>query len=368
MYSNFVNLEPALLELMHGEDRVESIPAPLLNAATYHGVTPLLYRSLQDRARSAGETIRGLSRLRRLALEEAALEAGRRHETTRVVDALSESGVRCLLIKGTPLAYSVYPSPELRPRVDVDLLIKPGERDATIATFARLGYWPATVPGGQLERQQRNFVSSNVPPKALLFDVHWQISNRPRYWGTFELDQLLARSVPLPGLGEAARGPSVADALTLACIHLLGHHAHEPRLIWLYDIYLLTRKLGRESEDQAWLASVVAQGVVKECLMAVRAALCAFGQPGEDELVERLRGATDGDPAFVVPTNRIAVWLADAAALPSWRARAIFLFEYLFPGREYMRERYQLRSDLLLPILYINRAVAGLLRVCRHLR
>ena len=43
-------------------------------------------------------------------------ELRRQHELRAVLDALARAEVRPILLKGTPLAYSVYPSPAQRPR------------------------------------------------------------------------------------------------------------------------------------------------------------------------------------------------------------------------------------------------------------
>ena len=54
---------------------------------------------------------------------ESAIELLRKHELVRVLEALARAEVATLLLKGTALAYSLYPAPTLRPRADTDVLI-----------------------------------------------------------------------------------------------------------------------------------------------------------------------------------------------------------------------------------------------------
>ena len=49
----------------------------------------------------------------------------------------------------------------------------------------------------------------------------------------------------------------------------------------------------------------------------------------------------------------------DLQALPTWRARWQLVREHLFPASSYMRAKYGVRSNLLLPALYSWRVVAA---------
>jgi hypothetical protein len=50
---------------------------------------------------------------------------------------------------------------------------------------------------------------------------------------------------------------------------------------------------------------------------------------------------------------------SDLRALPDWRARARLLQEHLFPSVMYMRARYGVQSNVLVPALYLWRIVRG---------
>ena len=122
--------------------------ADLRERAEYHGVWPLV----------AG----GAGALR----DVAAVELLRKRELLEVLRALDDAGVAPLLLKGAALAYSIYPSPVLRPRADTDLLIPDDDRERLEqallahhafshrdprAQFARIVWLDQIVGGAQAE-------------------------------------------------------------------------------------------------------------------------------------------------------------------------------------------------------------------------
>jgi hypothetical protein len=50
----------------------------------------------------------------------------------------------------------------------------------------------------------------------------------------------------------------------------------------------------------------------------------------------------------------------DLHALPDWRSRGRLLREHLLPPSSYMRAKYGVRSNVVLPALYIWRALQGM--------
>src|SRR3972149_2168438 len=60
--------------------------------------------------------------------------------TGEVVAALREAGIRSVVLRGPALARQVYAAGELRPYVDVDLLVAPGEEEAANAVLSQPGF------------------------------------------------------------------------------------------------------------------------------------------------------------------------------------------------------------------------------------
>jgi hypothetical protein len=92
-----------------------------VEAARYHGVLPLLdlqFRTCDD---FQGWPAAVLKACREETLGRVMYDLAHRAEIVQVLDALASAGVRPLLLKGTPLAYSHYPNPALRHRSDDEI-------------------------------------------------------------------------------------------------------------------------------------------------------------------------------------------------------------------------------------------------------
>src|SRR3954468_24140088 len=118
--------------LIRGEDvpwAAMNLDAPsLADLCTEEGLTGLVYQRARALPLECVWPEHTLETLARHAFGQSAGERVRGDEIRRVIDALAASGLRPILLKGTGLAYGVYPAPASRPRGDTDLIIP--QRDA----------------------------------------------------------------------------------------------------------------------------------------------------------------------------------------------------------------------------------------------
>ena len=168
--------------------------AVFLRTARCHGVTPLLDAKFVESGlqESWPQAIR--QTCHEDAVAQAMHELATRAETGRILAMLGRAEIRPLLLKGTGLAYSHYPSPVLRPRADVDVLVAPSEREAAWRILQDLGYrrigGPAGTFGGyqlELHYDDPRGVTHNV-------DLHWRISNAQSFAWLFTFEDLAAAS------------------------------------------------------------------------------------------------------------------------------------------------------------------------------
>ena len=186
--------------------------------------------------------------LRRSLMETIA--ARRRTEEARVLlDAMSNAGLRVLVLKGAALSHLLYPHPGLRPACDVDLLIEHRMVSVADGIIQSFGYEPTIRYLQQVtyRKVENRDLTDNI-------DLHFAISDAKVINREFSFDELYERSIPLPALGAHSRTLSQADALMLACAHLAQHRAWD-RFIWLYDIHLLAEKL---CDEEAGLFTLLA--------------------------------------------------------------------------------------------------------------
>lgn len=338
----------------------------LIDAATAHGVLPLVV----DRVDTARRTGRGgavglpdaMARLRAAATRILAGDLVRERALRALVAALHQASVPALLIKGADLAYSLYPRPDLRVRLDTDLLVRAASREAATAVLLSLGYARVPQSGGDLLMYQESYRLRRDDIDVHVVDLHWRVSNSHRFAAALTFDELWEASEPRPRLAPAARGLSAVHALLLACVHRVAHHFDTSRLIWSYDVHLLAA--GMPAADWRRFAALARdRGVEAACASSLDAAVRLFGAPVPGEVLAGLaeggRGGRRADP-FLSPGARHAsrVW-AEVRHVASWSDRCRLIKQHAFPPAAYMRDVYAPSSAAPLWLLYLRRIVRG---------
>lgn len=341
-----------------------------LAAARRHRVVALVARRIR-RGALEGIPTHVEQSLTQEVVRQAIVEERLAGETRRVIDALGGAGVPALLLKGTALAYTRYPHPCLRPRVDTDLLLRTTDRVRAAGVFERLGYTAATMTRGDLLLHQRSYEMTDRLGIRHLFDVHDKIAGPHAVANVMSWDELYGQSLPVPALGVHARAIGDVHALVLACIHRVAHHYDDPCLLWLYDIHLLANRGQspfRRKVDPFW-------GEVDRLTQAgAAAAMCAhsltrtrerFGTPVPPDLIDALHARADDSANTFGRGRMIDVLCSDLKALSGWRQRLQLVREHVLPPPDYIRTIYGVSSPMLLPALYAYRVLSGARRWMR---
>ena len=245
--SSAAALDQLLADLLRGEPLdVRAIKAfgslAIHEAAQQHDVVPLIADRLAFAQQLPAD-------LREYFLEEAhraaALDLAVESELRRIHAAFERRQVPLLLVKGSHLAFTHYARPDLRARIDSDLLIVRDARDVADEIFlAELGYRAPTKLSGDFTATQKQYAKWENEALVHVVDLHWRLASTQLFAHVLSFDELLAASEPVPALGAWARGPSTVHALVIACLHRVAHHHDEAEQFkWLYDIHLLASEL-----------------------------------------------------------------------------------------------------------------------------
>lgn len=331
----------------------------LLASADAHGVLPLL----ADAAAAACWDRELLTAMRPAVAAETALAMLREGELRRVLAALAAAGVAPLLLKGAHLAYTIYSTPDRRPRLDTDLLIRESDRDGLRRCLAAVGYAPVPHVTGEVAFTQFQYRRIDASGAGHTLDIHWRIAIPKVFADRLTYDELMRDAVAVPGLGPHARAPSPPLALVVACLHRTAHHGTAPRLLWLYDIHLLSAELCGGDWDLV-VDRARSCGIAPVVSAGLEHATARLGTPVPPSVLDRLRAAASTTERDVLvflegtpPMIRVA--MSDWRRIQGARARVRFIQEHLFPPAGYMRHRYGVSSRLALPFLYAHRAVTG---------
>jgi hypothetical protein len=293
--------------------------------------------------------------------EAVTVDCVRHAELVSVLAELTSAGVRVLPFKGAALAHTHYPAPHIRVRSDTDLFVAAADVPRLEDALARLGYVRPPETSGRLVSYQSHYHKKDRHGVMHAFDVHWKISNLQALADRFSFDEVWGSRVPVPALGPSAVTTSDVHALLLALVHRAGHHPGSRDLLWIYDLHVLASRLTPEEMMQVQeLAGV--RGLSQIAGEGLALAREWFGTAAIDRTVDALRDrAAHEESAAVIrgPWSQADVLRLDLGALSNWRARGRLIREHLFPSASYMRARYRVRSNCLLPGLYAWRALLG---------
>jgi hypothetical protein len=244
-------LAPALVRLMKVGAGLEPPAAgaalpeeswhELLQIAQQHQAVPLLYAA----ARKEGDhpPAAALDELRRRA-RATEVRAGRAWEELEALfGALNRAGIEPVVLKGAYLARFVYPTPGLRPFGDLDLLVRPEDRERAAEALMALGYRDYTPKGRDrvyLARHHHHW--GFVRQGALLVELHWALTP-PSSTVQFDTAALFGRSRHLEVGERQARGLAPSDHFLYTAVHVAKHHFRVPLRSYL-DLALILREAG----------------------------------------------------------------------------------------------------------------------------
>ncbi len=330
-------------------------PGGLLMEAEREGVVALVYARLLLADETAGSRRDKSRELVVRSFKAAALQGVLssmliESETRHLLSVMDQAAIPGLLLKGQAIAQWAYPDPSLRASGDIDVLV--ATRDAADQLAHRLcesGY-ELFQPSGDLVALEMMLRREVAPGVWVEIDLHCRVINSPLFSERFTFDELMAESIALPRLGANARGLGPAHAFIHACMHWAATLAvgAEIRLKWLYDIPAFA-KVFTKTDWQHLQQLAVERGLAGVCLGMIEAAQATFGADFvavPADLTTALREAARHESLDV---TRLRDWrymqLQAFLAQPTARLRARYLWQRLWPSRDYMAYLYG-RQDL----------------------
>ena len=358
------SLRASLRALLRGESAEWPAGTTTADAAQFaesieqNGLGPLVYARLPDWPIQ--------SSLRGIAIRAAIGESPRLADVREVLAAFGANGIRVLIIKGTGLAYDIYPSPELRPRGDTDLLIAESDLENVREIMHGRGYTSPLTSGDSLAVRQQSFTRGGH-----VYDVHWDVANSPVVRDALPFEELFRRAIAVPRIAPNALAPAHVDALLLACIHRVAHHHDIERLIWLYDIHLLREAMTADEQARFWRLAAERR-VVAICERSIELADDWFAAAPHDRardwLTEEERARDEPSAAFLDAGRRRGAVLTNDLKALSWSDRLRRMRELALPPLGFMRQSFPSAPAAALPVLYVWRGARGVLRLLRRVR
>ena len=329
-------------------------------------VAPLIYRATRDNDLLPDWLA---DSCRRAWLETGLINKLRLEDLAAALDRLAARRIDTIVLKGVALAHTVYDTVALRPMIDVDLLVRRDRALDALDILRECGYRPdrdEIMPAALLAYENELFLRKRDRLEWHL-ELHWSLFDSPYYQARLPESDLWATAVPLMVEGAATRVLSPEWMLLHLCGHLVLHHRNRG-LLWQFDIVEL---LHHEREHIDWHVALERAATMKLMLplkLVLPELAEVWGAPIPAPVLAQLAAARPGRVEARVfraqTTGRRSVGprlIDDLVALPSWAARARFLWANLFPPAAYMDERYRIGHPALRVLYYPYRWGIGIL-------
>jgi len=221
--------------------------------ARHHGLHLVLLYNL-ERTGPAHVPPHLLEGLRTTRANAVARRLALAHAFRGVARALDRARVEALLLKG-PAAARCYPSPNMRPSHDIDLLIRRADLDSARRAIEDLGYQDAEPEkAAEFIRRMGEMTYVLPNPMPVQVELHWRLINSPSLarGRPCDTEALMAAARTIDLEGFPARVPAGAQNLFSLAMHAAAGHQVR-RLIWVLDI---AQQLRRGADDVDWSAFV----------------------------------------------------------------------------------------------------------------
>lgn len=331
-------------------------PSRFLDLAAYHGVDALACYRVQDHADPLRIPTAVGDELTRRLKRAVAIEMVRANDLATVRERLAEAGIPVILIKGGALAYTVYPEPYLRARVDTDLFIAIRDIDGIRDILRASGY---RLEGWVYKSHQFKALRSGFGGQMVKYDIHWRSSNHAKFARVLDFEEAWRESVHITQLGNF-RTLSPRHALLQACLHRAGNPRHDPdRLVWLYDVHLLLAHMS-EADQAGFARLAVINDVQALCAEPIEKCGRLFRTENARSVLERLRAPVRaGSLRRRFRESQLGLMVDDLMKMGSGKTRMDYLKEFLLPPRAYLLEHYGKTSGFWLPVLYFRYILGG---------
>ena len=332
---------------------------------TFHGIALLLVEASPDLTGWPPEVVEAAKEQARL---QSFWELSHRQVMAELSEALDRAGIEALFLKGSALAYSVYPNPALRRRGDSDLLIETADRENARAVFGACGFsrWSDVRP------LQECWQSAHRQGFDHTIDLHWRLSASPAVSQLLEANLPRRRTIALPGISASARGIGAIDNLLLICINRAAHGRfgyqvgnsmlfENDRLIWALDIHLLTATFAA-ADWRELTESASASGASDIVLSGLKLAQGTLGTELPDDVLATLERQSEDARLthYLANASGRQRFMLDLAASPSLDEKIRLVALKLFPTREQLHERYPNATHWPTLALRVRRLFSGM--------
>lgn len=345
----------------------------IVESSMRHGISPLLYWNLSkiDNGKDAPEEV--MAKLRKLYYGNTARNMYLYDELSKVLNAFKDAEIDVIVLKGAFLAETVYKNIGLRPMGDVDLLIKKEDLQKVKKKLIQLRYHTLVYPTKWHEQWQNEWaeeIQYTNQDKNVRIDVHWNVQP-PVIPFQIDINKSWEDARPVKVANVEALMLAPGDLLQHLCLHLDKHLNNSGAIPfrWYCDIAEVIRHYEKKINWKYLVQSTKNYGIeepIYQSLYFVNKYLGAFVPMDVLKDLKTVKSNVNFDDIFRSSRTmegslkkkdqwREINYLKRLTKVDGIVNKARILFGDVFPCKEFMMQRYQIKNKRLIGVYYLIR-------------
>lgn len=251
-------------------------------------------------------------------------------------------GIKFLVLKGFAYTFSLYDNSHIRPYSDIDVLVDEADYKKTEKLLIELGYTKLLSRQGKFISYQNSFYDDSIHKTTI--DLHWQINNRIEFHQHFQFERLYSAAIKIESQTINFKTLSPIDAFILASCHYQGHRPNDRKHIWLYDLALLWSNMSLEL--QTITLEVVHKRQQSQIVNSVLKLLQSTFINCIEATIENTNAQEETQKYLQHRNSKITDFKIKLKSIKGYKNKFLFLCEYVFQNKNYVKNRYKLNSNI----------------------
>jgi hypothetical protein len=334
------------------------LASQLFDFAARNGVAPWFYFQLNKKSDKGVHLSREIENKFRMQYLQTLVMNQQKWKVFGDMNFLAQQhGIKIIPLKGTALAFTLYPQESLRPMGDIDILLAEHQIEQFKEIMYRNGAQQLYAPISKLHAK----VNAHIPAirwQNIMIEPHQRLFGLGNPLNPDSVD-LFTRTTHPPNQPEILIFDDIMQTYHLAAHTFKGYQMGGMRLGWLLDIALV---LKRNVSDPAFINKVIAinprsKKQIESAIYWSSLLLEDFPWhlhppiPFPDEAIFHKEVDTEKKHKFIV--------LHEISRLPGVHKKILMLFREFFPEKAYMDHQYGRHRGFSLLKLYLRR-ISGL--------
>jgi len=364
----------------------------ILKDAKRLGMIPLLYKHLSEKFPDyvPHEIMR---QLKENFIHQSLIRFRIFVQIHQLVQAMNSRNIPVILLKGSFLAKEIYRDITLRPMSDIDILVKEHDIQKVLDVMTETGYTQADNQNDQIHESRPAYYhsqlheklfarkESHLPPffipNGVRVEVHIHIFPG-MYYDSEIMDQVWKSAEEYLSDGEPVYHLSPEDMLIHLCVHLhesIRDKAGNVDLYWFCDIHEVLKYYEKRIDWRLFCKRAEKAGVSPETGAVLHLIKENWDSPVPDAVLSRIGKGTERlriTTVFYADQDKThfqyyIIRFRSIMKIPGWRERIYFLLRFIFPAKEYLKERYGLKNSEKLGYYYFIHPFMTVIRMIRRL-